>query len=512
MQKFNDAISNSNTGKHAIHISHDPHKHVQIKSFDGMVYNIKASQAYMGHHSTINSFINPLGSYSQPWGSSIDIELKNSSTHSNVRAIYLNMRLQNSTGGTVETVAADKYFNYIEFLTSTGSRIVQLYPENISDGQDIYNEEEWFYLKKLIGRDDHYRPEDNVFLNGDIKERYIRLLDDPFSSNEFFIPALSEILTIRFWFHPTSVTNISGNALTITNMRLMFVSNYDVDFNFNKQMSMYRNNVLAFNYNYPLIQRYTQTFGAGSYEFVLTGFNSMIPTMYFKLVPQNPVGRNLEVQYPIESFEFLSEDGTNIQGSTIRTDREDYLNYHDLYRNLHRENNYIYRYNFCKDPIAWRTAGVITGYHIFNTRQILRINTVIETQRVLTYTGTNPTSGYYRFRYREYVSDGLVFNANAAAIEAAIEALHPFKSNNVSVTASAALTNGMTISYGGVEADVEKELIEVEPLTLDSYFDVAETTSYVKGLPASGSYTLIVWADSVGKMMCKNGAISTKLT
>jgi hypothetical protein len=277
-------------------------------------------------------------------------------------------------------------------------------------------------------------------------------------------------------------------------------------------MQNYRYKPLTFNYNYPLMQRWTQNFNAGTYEFTLTGFNAMVTQLYFKLVPQSDVGRDLEVQYPVQWFEILSEDGTNIIGSTRREDREDYLNYHNLYENFARDHNYVYRYNHAKDPIAFRSHGVITGYHIYNTREILRINVAIEVPRVLTYTGVNPTAGYYRFKVGKYVSSGLVFNANAATIKAAIEALPPFKAHNTQVTVSGPLANNMTISYGGIHADRDDELLALESLTLDSYFDVSETTPYKRGLPSAGNYSLVVWADTVAKMTCDSGRILVKQT
>ena len=92
-----------------------------------------------------------------------------------------------------------------------------------------------------------------------------------------FLPALTnEEIIVRLWFHPSSVSLVSGSVPTMTNLELLIDSAFMPTEDFANEMQKYRNNVLDFRFPYIVKHPFSQSMQPDTtYEFELSGFNGL---------------------------------------------------------------------------------------------------------------------------------------------------------------------------------------------------------------------------------------------
>jgi hypothetical protein len=154
---------------------------------------------------------------------------------------------------------------------------------------------------------------------------------------------------------------------------------------------------------------------------------------------------------------------------------------------------------FYADPALLFTQSTSTNIRRFNGNELLKITPdAVGTNEIQTITLTNAGNdgGYYQLAFRGDIMSSLVYNANAAAIKAALEALPSMKRSGLTVTASAAATSTFTLTFAPPHPIVD--LVTIIPTSLNkaATFEIgssAVTTPGVDGFTA-GTYTIDIYA------------------
>ena len=157
---------------------------------------------------------------------------------------------------------------------------------------------------------------------------------------------------------------------------------------------------------------------------------------------------------------------------------------------------------FCDNPVNALMTGSISGFVEFDkTRKYLNITpgaAAVSEVQTLDVSAT-PTSGNYNLCFKGEITDSLAFNANAASIKAALENLEWFKRNNVTVTASAALSTGdITLTFTDPNGALDGELVKCLPIALENStipvtVSTARSTVGRRGF-TTGTYYITVYA------------------
>lgn len=516
--------------KDVIYRSHKPHPHVPIKGMDKKTtYNMKQSQILTSIKQHATSHIKATGQYSNILsGGPIDIPIRSGSGFGHVNNEIIKFNIQNTSGSDSELISdASLWIDYIEYLSPEDAVVQKIYgKEDLYEKTDVYNSKEWKVKSKLRGADKNWRKKNFILASGESKVIYIDLLSCFLKTCGIFLPALEGESIMRIHFRPSSDTLISGSVPTMTSLELLIDTAYMSNVDFRDEMKNYKENVLDFRYPFTVTHPFSQSMAPDTtYDFVLNGFNGLFTELRFVVQPSVRTGNNLKTYYRIKEFEILDESGTNVIGGSYKTHEEtqyiDYSHHYDNDQNLHLN---IYRYSFSADPAAMVTRGQVAGMLPLGGRDQLRIKTgPAEVNKVVTLTratGTAASAGNYRLCYKGYYTSVLAYNAATSAIELAIEALPPFKDNNINVTVSAAISSDpITVSWGGQLAEEEpEELIYVDSLdinngSIDLFYNSTLTTDYVPGFPSgSANYVVVVSGVKVQRLRLNQGNIEVYST
>lgn len=163
----------------------------------------------------------------------------------------------------------------------------------------------------------------------------------------------------------------------------------------------------------------------------------------------------------------------------------------------------MYVIALCEHP-AEAHLGKHTGSKFFNAQSGHNIRLRLPaapTQEVQTITcsGT-PASGNFRFAFRGQLSDVVDYNSSASALKTALEAIPWLRSRNITVTFSAALGNGVTMTFSHPETNgLEGYKVEIVDSCVQTSAPAAVKTTTAITTPgtsgiASGNYVVDVWA------------------
>lgn len=148
--------------------------------------------------------------------------------------------------------------------------------------------------------------------------------------------------------------------------------------------------------------------------------------------------------------------------------------------------------------------GEIKGYHQFeskNTNKLAISFPAAPTQEIVSFVLTNVANdgGYFRFIVNGEITILLAYNANAAAIKAALENLSILKKYDVSVTASGAATASFTITFAAKNGPISDNIgvLKLIEHTLNDgtvgEIATSSVTTYGKyGFTTSSSYTTYI--------------------
>lgn len=175
----------------------------------------------------------------------------------------------------------------------------------------------------------------------------------------------------------------------------------------------------------------------------------------------------------------------------------------------------LYLIPFCRS-VKLAIQGSKNGYHRFDgsRKNVLHIKPgAAGTSQVQTINLNNAANdgGYYQLSFKGDITDALAYNANAAAIKAALEALPSFKNypgKPLTVTASGAATTDFTLTFDS-EAVPPTDLVQLIPTSLNDgtvadYASTAITTEGKQGW-TTATVDLRVYAPIFRKIDRKGG-------
>lgn len=180
----------------------------------------------------------------------------------------------------------------------------------------------------------------------------------------------------------------------------------------------------------------------------------------------------------------------------------------------------VYFLPFCEN-MRQALAGVKNGFMEFNPNQTYRLAVVpgaAPTSEIHTLNCANAANdgGYYRLSVNGHLTAPLLFNANAAAIKNALEALPPFiqaKDGPCTVTSSGSLETDCTITFSTSDRPLpSSHLVQVISESLNDggvaeYVSSSVSTKGVNGF-TTGSYDVKIYAFMHREVHYHNGRIS----
>jgi hypothetical protein len=169
-----------------------------------------------------------------------------------------------------------------------------------------------------------------------------------------------------------------------------------------------------------------------------------------------------------------------------------------------RTNAGIDQLGFVRGPARILAAPLTQGQPATIADVIKISGTQTNEVQTLTITGT-PTAGTFKLAFKSVISANIAYNATAAAVQAALEALSTIGSGNVLCAGGPLPTTAVTITFQGLLAGSNQPLITVSSAAFTGgttpAATVAETT------PGSGLYDPVgAWFDLGGT---KNGVVPT---
>lgn len=160
---------------------------------------------------------------------------------------------------------------------------------------------------------------------------------------------------------------------------------------------------------------------------------------------------------------------------------------------------------FCANASMASRYGQVNGYQWFDgSKMKLRVTLpaarVREVQTLTLAGGTDNDGGYYVLSFNGELTGPLVYNANVAAMKAALEGLRVCTENQIKVTFSATAAGSFTVTFGEDRNECGKiyekyGLVQLIPLdlndgTVNARYSTALTTAGSAGAPASADSTM----------------------
>lgn len=222
------------------------------------------------------------------------------------------------------------------------------------------------------------------------------------------------------------------------------------------------------------------------------------------------------------TWDILDTSNKSIHGKATRLSlQRNHLNSHHIHAEKFLSNRNLYLIPFVND-IKLAFHGVLDGNFRFNkTKLSLAITpSAAGTSCVQTINCNNPANdgGYYKLMFRGEMTNSLAYNADAAAIKAALEGLQTFKDypgGPLTVTASGALTTDITLTFPAtVDPPQEaKDLVQVVNESLNDggvaeYTSSSVTTAGKKGWTTGSSYTIDIYGWKFRDLVFMESAIA----
>lgn len=436
----------------------------------------------------------------------IDIEVKMATISGKAYEMIITFQIQNNTGAPVEVAPIQGWFSRIEFLLGTNV-IQQFFPEDLFNYLYLLDLNEYTRVSDLMGLDDRYLPRRDLIANGDIKE-YILIIPNNFLKETGIIgQSLNQSLIARLYMAGPSETIVSGNPPQINDIRVQIITNHLTHESLTAAINTQKSMGFCTRYYWPVRQLYNQqNIGPSTtLDYLLSSFNGLFNAIMFSITPINAVGLDRYTDYPVRDFDILDENGMSIFGNAARQTTEE-SSYWDssitnpLSNMTDTKNLYIY-------PMTTQIKqdlvnGTCNGVYYFNGRARLSITTdVLRIAKIITISQAGAlvaAAGQYRILYTAgttgiiEATPYLAWNANAAAIKAAIEALPTFQKFQQTVTVSNSLDNApITISYdidrnlGYDEAD-DKAILLIDSNVRDAAPLILNYNSVITQQPQDG--------------------------
>lgn len=190
-------------------------------------------------------------------------------------------------------------------------------------------------------------------------------------------------------------------------------------------------------------------------------------------------------------------------------------------------NRHLYFIPLCGDAKGAIHGSKINGYFSFDGSKFkIEIKpSSAGTACVQTLDCNNAANdgGYYKLAFKGHMTDSLAYNANAAAIKSALEALPSFRDwdgQPLTVTASGALTTDATLTFSAVDSkQPNDDLVQVIVETLNDggiavapeFVSSSVTTVGRTGFTTASTYTIDVYVPYYRTIIqTRNGRVSVK--
>jgi len=404
---------------------------------------------------------------------------------------FQNIQFQNPSGDIIVTDTS--LSNYFKLLACTSF-------------------EEFYSTSDLVCMNNNYN-QGNLLLRSTTKEYMLPLYGNPFSAGEVptrVIQGDCQCL-IQFASTQNSMLNVADpTKIQINSLSLVFeMQNADSSV-LDQIDNEYHRFEHSFYYPFPRIMNWTQTFNSSSqYTFQTSGFTGAVCGMVLFLSAGNTGAYNFNF-IPIASWQLLDSSNLPISGSNFIT--PNYNRWGQLPRWamgtwMQSENINVWNFSTKNSGlIEMLTIGRNNGAFGFSGNESIVVNTppagTNEVLTIATGDSTAPTGGNFQFSFTDEwgnyaLTSPIAYNATAAAIKAAIEAMPNFQGT---VTVNQALTvNGTaTITFGGVYANraIRRNNMVLQPYgnlynaTIGQGLSVTLTTPGVDGMTSGATHYL----------------------
>ena len=475
------------------------HQHKGIGSFP-------IFQTYVFNDAPINLFRNN--------GSKYRTQLSRSSIHK-INQLTLKIVVTVNTSPT-GLAPLPYWFDRIDIKTSDGSNIKTYYNDTIMF--NLLSHLKKAQTKSILSTI-NLDYNDNSYLGGTPQllpfaqyTFYLPLNASCFSSHSFYMKNNTSDIILEF--SPSSSIISSGSGTIDLNSMSLIVESVklsDDDHNHHEKLS---NHIVSSQYlNIVPVQRFGVTLTNNSQYLLdlinLNGKCAFLLLIVRKQGANNTNNGNLEYVNLGDSvngtIDLLDSSNQSILGSGVQINL-DYLKHH--IHNYHFDNDFNYSKSYYLIPftnnILQSFAGVQNGFYEFDGSSYKLAFTpksaVTEVWTITTSAAIN--SGSYRFQIGPFgeCSDEILHNATAATIKTTIERMAYIRSKNITVTASAALANNITLAFASVESDgvgnhikiISENLVDAGNASV--IVSSAKTTQGIAGITSGSQYDISCYA------------------
>ena len=507
------------------------HGHVKVQSLNGVVLNIKDMQAQTLHTQRASYRMQATSNFQNvlSTGGSIDIPWRSGAGNGYNYNLRLRIDVANASGNDIELMDVPGWFERIDFLTADSDVIQRIYEEDLRESLKTMRQREFNYHAPLMNMDGGFRPSGRAYPNGFTQSFYLPIPCNWIEETNIFTPAIAGEIIARLWFRDSNAIFISGTpvGVSITRLELEFLSPVMLAKEFQSIMDRHLRMAHDYRVFFPTQMRYSTTAGPNeNIDILLSGFNGVFKNLTFFIRPANATLLNKFNFLTIDRYTILDSGGVDMLGNNDQYREENDLDFSMNYDNDYKRHNQIYIHDFSLSPLKDGRRGTVNGYAVFSGRETLRIYTeTAVVNKVITLVSASAgaaTAGRYKLCYHSphdgvQCTDWLAFNANAAAIQTAINGLDSFRKSGCTVTVSGAITTDPTITFGGNfelcrdEPDAEIEVIGGN--AFDDDYNSSITTEFRDGFPASGGVEVVISGDKLTRLTLNpNGSLNTAST
>lgn len=513
-------------------VMNDPHAHSVVSTVSNRKLNLKNNQLPIADihrnanwwrynsKSDLSTMISNAGQ--------AHIQLERGSGSGHVKAAWLRFNITNNTGNTVDLVNMAHLIQEIEFQTPAGQQIQLL------NGTELWNlicrfysKDEFPRIARLINTNENFG-KGKTLANGASKQYWLPLLGNFLESSQFLISSVDGDLNCYVRFRQSSATVVSGSAPTLTELSLDVQMEQMDSRKRSSYIQRYRSKPHHYFFPFTRRQTITQTLAASTtYNLNLSAIKGDVVWIDF-IIRESISGSALRNYAPISTFRYLNNEGDELTGQNlIYSDFNKYVMQHNYFPSNFSENNNIYSFVFSIEdsaPMHLVMNAQKLGSYPFTTYERLEFTTtaagVNEVQQIAPQ-GT-PASGSIRIGWQtpygiEYTGT-LAYNASAAVLKAAVEALSTFEGT---VTFSGVLTSSQTATFGGnygyrpMLANGYQFIVEpLNALTAGSavvFYTTASSVAGVEGFNNAASHTIDIIAYTTSLLeLAPNGSIMVK--
>jgi hypothetical protein len=413
--------------------------------------------------------------------------------------------------------------DHIEIAGGGGSKLIQtIYGENLFYNLMSMSEEQLTGIANLIGITPDFYTSLNIIPSGATKTFYVPLLGNIFAQSKMYLGGVNEDIRVRVYF-TMGVEAGTATNVTLTNCSVWLICKDLPEFQDQELEKFYLNNRLEFPFLNNTLFQISQTFNTGT-QYSLPNNNAiqgMCPfaIMSFRSSLSNTnAGRRTFTYLGDSGYWFIADaTGVNLWSSTQLPPAltRFLLNSYNLPSKLIDKLPLIPI--LPGEPVPALQGNRNSGFYYFTGKEQFVIYPgsnnaeTAEVQTVATYynvgirTASTPTSGNYTLSYRGSTTTLLAYNASAATILAALQALDSVQRENLTLAVSAALsTSGsFTITISNMAGRVPSQsggvfVMNMSDLSDGTHSLFGETAISTPGV--LGNYYGAGWTNGVYNM------------